>query len=121
MANATPIVIRGDWFRTAVGKCHCCRMYCLPGTGLLGDISPGTYIGPVHDVDVSAEFWAILVPFPHSGASWDPMFPSLVWISVYCAHNFHNNWNRSVAYAIRVPRSTCVEWGRNGWVNTFFD
>ena len=43
----------------------------------------------------------------------------LVWITVHCAHNLENDWNKPVSYAIKV---TCVEfarWERNGWANHF--
>ena len=125
--NSRPHVARGDWFRTCLGKRHCCRMYCLPGDGLIGDVARGTYIGPVHDVDVSEEFLAVLVPFPHFGVfssvwnCWRSEDPELVWITVHCAHNLENDWNKPVSYAIKV---TCVEfarWVRNGWANHFLD
>ena len=125
--NERPPVARGDWFRTVVGKKHCCRMYCLPGVGLIGNVVRGTYIGPVHDVNVSEneEFLAVLVPFPHSGADCRLVasadIPKLVWITVHCAHNLNRDWSQPVSYADKVPCAEFAIWKRNGWTNHFWE
>ena len=119
--KARPDVARGDWFRTVLGRRHCCRMYCLPGEGLIGNVARGTYIGPVHEVGVSEdeEFLAVLVPFPHSGADWRDDIPELAWITVHCAHNLKHDWNKPVSYAIKVTCAEFAIWERNGWTNHF--
>ena len=114
--NDRPSVQRGDWFRTAVGQEHCCRMYCLPGDGLLGNVLEGTYIGPVHDVWEGRLFVAVLVP---RVALESPDAPELVWISVWKAHSRRNDWGRPLAFAHKARVAELERWRQNGWPNVY--
>ena len=116
VTNDRPSVERGDWFRTAVGAGHCCRMYCLPGDGLLGNVPEGTYIGPVHDVWESRAFVTVLVP----RVALSPDAPELVWISVWKAHNRQNYWGRPQAFAHKCTRAELERWRQNGWQNVYY-
>ena len=119
VTNVRPDVGPGDWFRTVMGRVHCCRMYCLPGVELIGNVSPGTYIGPVHDVKESDTFVAILVPFLGLHSNTSATIPELVWITVHCAHNLQHDWNRPVAYAHKVASDELNRGKQNGWMNCF--
>ena len=110
VTDERPGVDIGDWFRTAVGRNHCCRMYCLPGRGLIGNIDPGTYIGPVHDVEETDQFLTVLVPSRGLHLSRHDTIPDLVWITVHCTHNRQHDWNRPVAYAHKVAPDEVDRW-----------
>ena len=121
-----PTVARGDWFITPAGKPHCCRMYLEPGNGLVGgNVAPGTYLGPVHDHRVTnhGEFLAVLVPSvwtpPRNGVAHGMDPPSLVWITVHCAHNLRMDWTRPVSYALKI--AAVEQWRLAGWENIYLD
>ena len=103
-------------------------MYLSPGTGQpLGNIQQGTYLGPVHDSQWSADgvYLAICVPYVHTASQ--KIFenpsdaPSLVWISIYCAHNHRRDWSKPVHFAKKVSPKEIQSWADHGWVNQFLD
>ena len=59
------------------------------------NIFEDTYMGPVHDVQMTKDYLAILVPFVHSYLTAGMQdVPELVWVSVYCAHNGRRDYSR---------------------------
>ena len=124
-----PPKVRGDWYYTPTGVRHCCRMHLAPGLGPpIGNVPPGTYLGPVHDVEWNGEYFAICVPYVRSAyfqKYWPSDAPSLVWISTYCARNrsddWSGNWSRPVHFAKKVPPRETKGWTDQGWVNQFLD
>ena len=120
--------VRGDWFYTPRRVPHCCRMYLSPGIGQpLGNIPQGTFLGPVHDSEWSAGgvYLAICVPYVQTASQKiyeNPSdAPSLVWISIYCAHNRRRDWSKPVHFAKKVSTKEIQSWADHGWVNQFLD
>ena len=119
-----PPTVRGDWYYTPTGVRHCCRMHLAPGLGPpIGNVPPGTYLGPVHDVEWNGEYFAICVPYVLTASQ--QVFenrldaPSLVWISIYCAQTHRRG--RPVHFAKKVSPKEIQSWADHGWVNQFLD
>ena len=72
-------------------------------------VAPGSYIGPVHEVEETPRFQSVLVPHPLVG--------ELVWLNVW--RNFDDG--SGVEYALRVSDATLQEWAERGWVDQYLD
>jgi len=110
-----PQPMRGDWFRTSAALGGRCWQFpfshALPvhGPPIRGD--SGTYLGPVHDVDVTYRFTAIRVPHPE-------MHSLLVWVNVWSAFNARGE-HRGVNFCNTVPSEEVQRWLQNGWRNFY--
>ena len=108
-----PHPTRGDWFLTKrVLKGHC---YLLPPS----DASPvpgpriqtASYVGPVHAVDHTATFVAVLVPHPHAA-------DLMVWVNVWSSVNAHRS-PQGVNFCHCVPADERQQWYAAGWEDRF--
>ena len=102
----------------------CLRCYALPPSAGVegrqnrvpcGRFPPGTYLGPVHDVNHTYGvyglcFVAVLVPHPETA--------ELVWTNIWTMHK-HSNYG--VAFATLISPLEIEAWQRRGWVNRFLD
>ena len=69
------------------------------------------YLGPVHEVDQTPLFAAVLVPHPQER-------DLLVWVNVWTSKNMQHEW-RGVRFYEVVPERVLAEWASNGWENVF--
>ena len=69
----------------------------------------GTYIGPVHDIDNTGRFAAVLVPHPNEEHM-------LVWVNVWAAYTpFRGELHQDVTFCKRVPKWQQLQWEARGW------
>ena len=110
-------VHKGDWFRTNANNNG--RCWLLPpslneepakGPNLGG---VGTFIGPVHNVDISQRFIAVLVPHPNRRD-----LP--VWVNVWTSQNQAGRAS-SVSFCSPVQRMECINWRRRGWIDQYME
>ena len=74
----------------------------------------GTYIGPVHDIDHTGRFAAVLVPHPNE----DHM---LVWVNVWAAYTvFRGKLQDDVTFCKGVPKWQQLQWEARGWRNQYY-
>jgi len=73
----------------------------------------GTYLGPVHDVDVTGRFTAALVPHPHDATL-------LVWVNVWTSKNSDGE-PASVFFCNVVDPEEVDAWSQAGWETRFID
>ena len=121
LGSVRPRPLRGDWFRSRrCGKIRLRAYWTAPSMGLLDaslpafpdvEIPPGVYVGPVHDIDVTDTYVAVLVPHPVVG-------DALVWINVWCSHGKHFG-DPPVDFAIKVPDHETARWYDRGWRNVY--
>ena len=73
----------------------------------------GTYLGPIHEVDVTTRLVAVLVPHPADATL-------LVWVNVWTSVN---RWGlpSSVDYCHMVDDSELQAWHDAGWEDRFLD
>ena len=64
---------------------------------------PGTYLGPVHDVEVSSRFVSIRIPHPE-------MRDVSTWTNI---------WKPAILMALPVQKHTLQGWTRAGWRNYY--
>ena len=73
----------------------------------------GTYIGPVHDIDDTGRFAAVLVPHPNEEHM-------LVWVNVWAAYTpFRGMLHRDVTFCRRVPKWQQHQWQARGWTDQY--
>ena len=116
-------IVPGDWFQTATGCSHCCFMRMLPGGPLVsGRLPAGTFLGPVHAIDVNEKYVAVLVPYVRTnyGTRCHPSFepPNLAWVSVRCTGN-QEGGTRLVHFAHKIQPWIVRAWRARGWENQF--
>jgi hypothetical protein len=73
----------------------------------------GTFIGPVHDVDISYRFIAIMVPHPYQRD-----LP--VWVNVWTSQNQAGRPSH-VDFCSPVQRMECINWRRQGWIDQYME
>ena len=105
---------RGDWFCTKnnnKGRCWLLRPSDNePREGpYLGE--GGTFLGPVHEADITERFTAILVPHPR-------MQDLGVWVNVWTSENQYGK-EGPVWFCNQVPRTVLENWRRRGWTDFF--
>ena len=114
-----PVCHKGDWFRgrgwgsrvqlksyfTAPSQCG-----CLPAWPR-EPIAKDAYLGPVHEVDTTHDYIAILVPHPSHQ-------DTLVWINVWCSHG-RTISDPATHFAEIVPAVVLDSWQQSGWENRF--
>ena len=96
----------GDWYQSVPGRTPIrCIGYSAPfdpetksGGEYLGEMSPGTYFGPVERYDVTNVFVSVLV------RGW--------WINVWKAADGRRP---DTSFAFKVPDETIADWKRRGW------
>ena len=103
-------------------------MRILPGDALVGgNIAPGTYLGPVHAVNVTEKYIAVLVPAVEVEETIPPVWelnqrrgepPPLVWVSVQHRQSPTTN---PVDFAHRVHWAQIQAWGNQGWADRYLD
>jgi hypothetical protein len=110
-------VHKGDWFRTNANNNGRCWLSApslneepLKGPNLGG---VGTFIGPVHDVDISYRFIAIMVPHPYQRD-----LP--VWVNVWTSQNQAGRPSH-VDFCSPVQRMECINWRRQGWIDQYME
>ena len=120
MSDPRPQVRRGDWFWTRHWHSRVvCKFYRYPPSRnwaerILRDIPPGTYLGPVHEVEETDLFTSIRIP---TGERPD----RLAWLNVWRAGD-HRRPDRGVHYAFKVEDAgEWGEWHNRGWVNFYID
>jgi hypothetical protein len=108
-------VQQGDWFRTK--KANMGRCWMIPPSkndpcrgAPLGP--EGTFIGPVHNVDETERFIAVLVPHPHR--NWD--LP--VWVNVWTSQDKEGRPS-SVYFCDPIPKRECDKWRGMGWIDHY--
>ena len=73
----------------------------------------GRYLGPVHGVDLSQLFTAVLVPHPDD-------VEVLVWVNVWTSRNLSGEY-RGVSFCSMVPRVLTDDWRLSGWEDWYKD
>ena len=73
----------------------------------------GTYLGPVHDVEETTRFTAVLIPHPKDATL-------LVWVNVWTSQNPAGE-PASVFFCAKVDPEEVAGWLRAGWENKFID
>ena len=73
----------------------------------------GTYLGPIHEVDVTNRFVAVLVPHPADATL-------LVWVNLWSSRN-QAGLPASVYFCDPMPQDELTAWIRRGWQNRFLD
>ncbi len=71
----------------------------------------GLYLGPVHKVDHTLRFAAVLVPHPG-------VRDLLAWGNVWTSRNKRGRW-QGVDFCSLVPQPIRDEWASNGWTDIF--
>ena len=111
-----PHVLRGDWCRTKRSNGGRCYIF-PPSAGRPQRGRPlgpsGTYLGPVHAVEYTDRFVAVLVPHPAEATL-------LVWVNVWTNRN-EAGWLASVFFCDKVDHEEVAAWLQAGWENRFID
>ena len=71
----------------------------------------GTYLGPIHEVDVTTRLVAVLVPHPADATL-------LVWVNVWSSCN-RAGFPASVYFCDLVGQDELAAWTMRGWENRF--
>ena len=107
-----PHVQIGDWCKTKRNNRARCWHF-RPSEGQPSKAPPlgpiGTYLGPIHEVDVTTRFVAALVPHPADATL-------LVWVNVWSSRNAAG-FPASVYFCDLVDQDELAEWTRHGWEN----
>ena len=92
----------------------------------ISPISSDSWTVVYTDSEWSADgYFAICVPYVQTASQ--KIFenpsdaPSLVRISIYCAHNHRRDWSKPVHFAKKVSPKEIQSWADHGWVNQFLD
>ena len=109
---------RGDWFQTTTVQL---RFYDFPPSAtvehvfsgmarcaerpLINRLRAGTYIGPVHEVEVSSKFLSVRVPHPEG-------MSILVWVNI---------WKPTIQLVCPVQRNILKMWRSAGWCDWYID
>ena len=116
-AAARPSPVRGDWFRALASLGGRCWLLApsenTPVRGPKITHWEGRYLGPVHDVDLSQLFTAVLVPHPDD-------VEVLVWVNVWTSRNLSGEY-RGVSFCSMVPRVLTDDWHLSGGEDRYKD
>ena len=113
LRNGAPLLSIGDYVRTRDAPTRTvCRAYTAPpdvchrslriygGGAYLATLAPGTYLGPIEDLCVSARFVTILV--------------REFWINVWLCSPVGQ---RGACLALRIPSAEVAMWKAQGWTD----
>ena len=123
---------RGEYWKSRTNHAGIvCRGYTeAPSVGLgtpggrpIWTFPPGSFLGPVHNVERTSRFVSIQVPGP---LAWN----QLVWVNVWCQKARRTPYrsrgrvrrqdDEGVDYAVKVPYSVVRSWRAAGWEDRFF-
>ena len=120
--NEPDVPIAGDWFQTttvpmrfyksspAAALDHPWSGMARCGEIFLRDrLLPGSYIGPVHEVEKTERFISVRVPHPE-----DPTV--LLWANVWKRTNHKNG---SLQIALKVSHHILWRWQSRGWESRY--